>query len=288
MNRTPIPIESDTSRPSSTLLPSPIKLTAYSLLLSSLLTGCWAPAIKAPLAQVDKLQSLLVVAVESPPLEISPDPIEKRIPAYGHYRNMAMPVDLDSALYRNADGVIIAGLISPDDMQTMSLASEPGPSWNPAKAIARLAQSKLSAHAIHSVLNQDYHPLPMTDAERNAALSHWHDAIQDWYALENTTADYASLGQFDAVLEVGIANYRIFEGQVSLQVLLKLIDPVSRRVIARSRANTFEVDDAALNSLDHDSQAFKQRIAGMGQRLLNQALGDIGLASTAQAALTVQ
>ena len=56
--------------------------------------------------------------------------------------------------------------------------------------------------------------------------------------LEGRMLQALAVRSTDAVLEVGIANYRIFEGQTSLQVLLKLIDPVSRQVIARTVSKT--------------------------------------------------
>jgi len=240
--------------------------------------------VKPPLAELNKLQSILIVAMESPPLEISPDPAERRIPAYGHYRNIAMPVDLDEQLYRNPAGVIIAGRISADDDHHLSVIKQAllpttlhnESVWTPSQAIAQLAETKLSAYSIHTVLQLGYQPLPIANDKRDNSIAHWHQAIQDWYAQTPATVDYAHDSRFDAVLEIGVAHYRIFEGQTSLQVLLKLIDPHTGQVVARSRADTFEVDEAALNSLKTDSQAFKRRITEMGAQLLSRALKVIG------------
>ena len=274
---------------------SAIKKITACLLLADLLNGCWAPDIKAPVAALDKLQSILVVAVESPPLEIYPDPIEQRMPVYGHYDNMAMPVDLDTQIYRNAGGIVIVGQVSQDDEddlvvaeQSMEPPTDPDGAWTPSLAVAQLAQNRLSTAAIRTALNHNYQPLAIANAERNANLGHWHHAIQDWYALDKSTSDYAQLDAYDAVLEVGIANYRIFESQTSLQVLLKLIDPTSGRVIARSRADSFEVDDTPLNSLNTDSQAFKNQVTKLGKQLLNQALDGIGLPATTRVAFATQ
>lgn len=98
-----------------------IKLSSLCLLLACLLTGCWAADIKPTSQDPAKLQSLLLVPLESPPLEVIPDPLTQRMPAYGHYDNMAMPVALTSKRYRNAGGVIIAGLLSADDEQNHPL-----------------------------------------------------------------------------------------------------------------------------------------------------------------------
>jgi len=288
------PASNNTQRPRSSTFSAIKKLTPC-LLLTGLLNGCWAPDIKAPMAVSDKLKSILVVAVESPPLEIYPDPIKQRIPAYNHYDNMAMPVDLDTLVYRNAGGIVIAGQISQDEEvnlvvaeRSMAPSTESDGTWTPSHAIAQLAQNRLSTAVIRTVLSRDYQPLPIANAERNANLGHWHHAIQNWYALDKSTSDYSKLGAYNAVLEVGIANYRIFESQTSLQVLLKLIDPASGRVIARSRADSFEVDNTALNSLNTDSQAFKNRVTQLGKLLLKQALDDIGLPATTRVAFATQ
>lgn len=296
MNKTSLPQTQDTARKSSAPLLNAVKKTGRYLLLTGLLGGCWAPNIKAPAAKLNNLRSVLIVAVESPPLEILPDPIEKRIPAYEHYTNMAMPVDLEAKLYRNTGGVVIAGQLGPDENYDapysagpMSAPADVAHDWTPSHAVAQLAQNQLSTGPINAIVHSDDHPLPMTTEQRNPQLNHWHQAIQDWYAQENTSSDYARFGKFDAVLEIGVANYRIFAGQTSLQVLLKLIDPTTRRVIARARADDFDVDDAALNSLNTDSQAFKRRIAGLGTRLLTHALNDIGWhSSSATLAVTGQ
>jgi len=61
-----------------------------------------------------------------------------------------------------------------------------------------------------------------------------------------SSVDYRQLGQdhVDAVLEVGIETYRIFDAQTSLQVLIKLIDPNTRQVIGRVSGKTYSVEDS--------------------------------------------
>ncbi|MGY6277487.1 hypothetical protein [Methylomonas sp. MgM2] len=259
-----------------------IKKTVWIVLITGMLCSCGAPAIKASNAELDKLESVLVVAVEAPPLEIAPDPVESRIPAYGHFRNMAIAVDLEKRLYRKPSGILIAGLVDGDELRTLDASLQApspgaiGAAWTPTRALAEIAHETLSRHWIHSALSRNYRPLPLTEAERNAELSHWQFAIQDWYALEGVTADYAGLRGFDAVLEVGVAKYRIFEGQLSLAVMLKLINPNTGRLIARTRVDAFETDGRALRSLATDGEIFRQRIADLGENLLNQAFDRLG------------
>lgn len=280
MNHNAFSIGTEVSRSRSSLLIWSLRKTASCLLLASVLVGCETTNIKAPTATLSRLKSVLVVSVESPPLEVLPDPIETRIPVYEHYRNMTLPFELDTKLYQNAGGIILAGQVSSDEKLNRPLAAHSKQSWTPSQAIAQLARNQLSTLSLQSTLKNDDLLLPMPTEEHNANLHHWHQAIKSWYASNKTTADYRHIGNYDAVLEIGVDRYRIFEGQTSLQVLLKLINPNTGQVIARSRANSFEVDDAALHSLNSDSQAFKKRIKEMGEHLLSQALSDIGWHTT--------
>ncbi|WP_150047223.1 hypothetical protein [Methylomonas rhizoryzae] len=256
--------------------------SARYVLLACLLTGCRTPAVRLPEAELSKLQSVLIVALETPPLDIEPDPIEDRIPAYAHYRNMAMPLDPERHLYRNAGGIVIAGAIAPNELDTFTLvtaaeqASGPAPIWTPTVVLAEIARANLSDHWLHSRVHRDIRPLPIVKSERNAQLQHWRRAVENWYAQADTDSRYSELHGYDAVVEIGVNRYRIFAGQVSLQVMLKLINPKTGRVLARTAADSYCVDDAALHSLQTDGAAFKKLISELGERLLARAFDDLG------------
>jgi len=262
--------------------------TGAVLVLAFLLSGCWATSIKSPAAEIDKISTILVVPVESPPLEIIPDPIKARVPVYGHYRNMSIDFYLPKKLYQTSGGVTIAGFISePDDAQDLTiqneqaaplLASETGAeqAWTPTLTLAQQAMTQLAENNIKAVLSHDYYHLPMADADRNAQLNHWRDALVEWYGQDVTSANYQHYTGIDAVLELGFGNYRIFEGQTSVQVLMKLIDPKTRQVIARTRAGTFTVEDGGRIPLNRDSEPFKRLVSKMSSKLLKQGLTDIG------------
>ncbi|MDO9422945.1 MAG: hypothetical protein Q7T40_01970 [Methylobacter sp.] len=256
--------------------------------LAFLVSGCWAPAIKPPVSEINKLNTILVVPVESPPLEIIPDPLEERIPVYRHYRNMSIDFSLPKKLYSTSGGVIIAGLVSEGDddrdltiqdeqtSPTLAIAAGSEQPWTPTLVLAQQAATQLTENNIKVILNRYYYRLPMADAARNAQLAHWHDAISEWYGQNATAVDYQRYAGIDAVLELGLGNYRIFEGQTSLQVLMKLIDPHTRQVIARTRAETFTVEWAGQAALNRDSEPFKRLVSKMSSHLVTQGLNDIG------------
>lgn len=256
--------------------------------LAFLVNGCWAPAIKPPISDIGKLNTVLIVPLESPPLEISPDPIEARIPAYAHYRNMAIDFPVEQKLYKTSGDVMVAGLvIQSDDADAVSiqdkpvrpsLANGPGASqtWTPSLVLAQQALIQLTERNIKASLSDDYCYLPMDDADRNARLSHWHEATLAWYEQNAATANYQSYAGIDAVLQQGLGSYRIFAGQMSLQVLMKLIDPHTGQVIGRTRVNAYTTENVGETTLNEDSEAFKQRLAQISSRLLSQGLHEFG------------
>jgi len=252
------------------------------LVLATLLAGCWAPAIKPTSSDLHNLHSILIVPLESPPLEVLPDPLAQREPAYSHYQNMALDFPAQTLVYQTPSGITVAGKVSQEsltegDLKQSDIAGDQQPDWTPAKTAALRLRKLLADENYQGVVSEGFSRLAMADNQRGPGLQQWHDAIQTWYGLEHSATDYRPQGQFDAVLELGIGGYRIFEDQVSLQVLLKLVDPASRRVLARARDQSFTVDGAALASLIHDGQQFKQLVADMSVPLLRQALADIGL-----------
>lgn len=258
------------------------------LLLPLLLAACTAPAIKPAAWQAEGLHTLLIVPVEAPPLEVVPDLVEQRDAAYRHAQNMAMGVALKRQRYQTAGGIVVAGMVGgiPSDDADALIATLPPTAagnesgWTPTKAAAEKLRGLLALENRKAELSRHEYRLP---TQADASLPDWHSAMQSWYGQETGQTNYAAHGRYDAVIELGVGKYRIFEGQTSLQLLLKLIDPVSHRVIARTHSESFRVDDEALASLERDGAAFKQLIADMAVPLLRQSLGDVGLRLPVQA-----
>lgn len=274
-------------------------IKSYGLLLPLvlILSGCLATPIKPSINKLNEIRTVLVVPVESPPLEVIPDLIETRFPVYRQYHYQAMPfnVFLEEKIYKNPGGVLIAGLVSKDDSvpvaelhQTWasmgkSVSLEPAASlsdnWTPTFILAQEAVSQLTKDGFKTILSKHYYPLPIAGGDRNANLGNWRNAIRHWYDQNMSSVDYRQLDleHVDAVLEVGINNYRIFDAQTSLQVLIKLIDPNTRQVIGRNSAKTFSVEDSPQTLLSQEAEKFKQLMTGMGAQLIAHGFSGIGL-----------
>jgi hypothetical protein len=258
-----------------------------------LLSGCVAAPATPPTAKIGEMRRILVAAVESPPLEVLPDLIENRFPVYNQFQYQAMPshLYLDEKIYQHPGGILIAGMVSKDeampaaDMQQASPPDSSLPdSWTPTLALAQQAAAQLNGGRIKAKLNNQPSRLAMAREDRNTNLGNWHDAIEQWYSQGISSIAYrpADLEQVDALLEVGIGTYRIFNAQTSLQVLVKLVDPKTRQVLGRTRARAFSAEDSAQTLLSQDAEKFKQLVARMGTQLITQAFSDLGLPQDAQ------
>jgi hypothetical protein len=274
-----------------------IKKYGALLPLFLVLSGCLATPIKPSVNKMNEIRTVLVVPIESPPLEVIPDLIETRFPVYNQYQYQSMPysIFLEKKIYKNPGGVLIAGLVSKDDSvpvtdlhQTSasmekSASLEPATSlsenWSPTFVLAQEAVSQLNGDRVKAVLSKYYYRLPIASGERNANLGNWHDAIGQWYNQSMASVDYRQPGleHVDAVLEVGIETYRIFDVQTSLQVLIKLIDPNTGQVIGRNSAKTFSVEDSPQTLLSQEAEKFKQLMIEMGAQLVARGFSGLGL-----------
>ncbi|MGJ0484169.1 MAG: hypothetical protein ACR65R_06490 [Methylomicrobium sp.] len=253
-------------------------------LLPALMAGCQtAPTVKLPNTAVSSIKNVRIVAVEAPPLEVLPDLLETRMPNYAHEYNMALPSTAAEAVYRSPGGILIAGKVGHGDtVEIADLTKKGGTSsqtghWTPTLELASAAQAQLNAAQIGTELSPQTAPLPLAEDERNANIGHWRDEVARWYG-QDTAASFGRTQAADAVLEVGIGRYRIFEGQTSLQVLLKLIDPLSGQVLAKTSKKTLMIGDTAVPALLYpQGEGFKSLIREKGARLITEAMQDIGL-----------
>ncbi|WP_458504313.1 hypothetical protein [Methylobacter sp.] len=274
-------------------------MKSYCVLLPLLfiLSGCTATPIKPSAHKMDQIRTVLVVPVESPPLEVIPDLIETRFPVYNQFQYQSMPssVYLEKTVYKNPGGVLIAGLVSKDDIMPIAdirqtpasmkniAGLEPTASlsenWIPTFILAQEAASQLNGERIKAMLSKHYYHLPIATGDRNANLGNWRNAVEQWYEQNVSSVDYRQHGleHVDAVLEVGIQTYSIFNAQTSLQVLVKLVDPDTRQVIGRISAKTLSVEDSPESLLNNEAERFKWLVAEMGAQLVTEGLSGLGL-----------
>jgi hypothetical protein len=284
-----------------------LPLINYSFLLAFLLVlnACTAEPIKPSTSELQEIRSFLVVPVESPPLEVTPDPILTRIPVYNQYQFQNLPLSiqnlpvsllLEKKIYRNPGDVLIAGLVSADDSVAVADIHSPLDStektphlepvaslqnhWSPTLILAQEVASQLQTNRVKAVMSEHYYPLPMAKEDRNANLGNWHDAIEQWYGQNKSAVDYRQSqpkNGVDAIVEVGIGRYRIFDAQTSLMVMIKVIDPATGQVIARTAEKTYSVENSAQALLIPEADKLKLLVQKMGAELITRGLNELGL-----------
>lgn len=99
---------------------------------------------------------------------------------------MTVDYSLSKKLYRTSRNVIIAGLVSEGEQGLTIQDDQPSPSLT--IVLAQQAATQLTEKNIKVILSRYYYCLPMVDADRNAQLTHWHDAISEWYGQNVATA----------------------------------------------------------------------------------------------------
>lgn len=252
-------------------------------LLPVLLTGCQTVAtIKLPPAAAAAIKTVRIAALEAPPLEVLPDLLDNRMPNVAHDANMALPVMAEEALYLNPGGILTAGKVGYGD--SVETAGQ-GAQWTPTQELSAAIQAQLTGVGIDNRLDPQLARLPLAADKRNANVGNWRAAVENWYAQNASSTQAADA---DAVLEVGIGQYRVFEDQTSLQVMIKLIDSRSGQVLAKSAQKVRLYDASAPALLYPDGSKFKALVREHGARLASAALQDIGLVPLRLSSMTSQ
>lgn len=255
-------------------------------LLPVLLTGCQTATttLKLPSSAAATIKTVRIAALEAPPLEVLPDLLDNRMPNIAHDANMALPVMAQQALYLNPGNILIAGMVGyGDSVADADLSAQ----WTPTQDVSAAIQAQLTGARFDIQLDPQVARLPLAAGKRNANVGNWRAAVERWYAQNSAGTPVQATGA-DAVLEVAIGQYRVFEDQTTLQVLVKLIDTGSGQVLAKAaqKVRLYNVSAPAL--FYPDGAGFKALVREHGARLAAAALQDIGLTPLHLSGLTQQ
>lgn len=228
----------------------------------ALVGGCAATRAKPAAESGAAPASVLVVPMVAPPLEIWPDLIEQRQPAYRHFRHQALDFPVRRAAFRLPGGILTSGALTGDEAITT-----PGPDWSPLPALAEQAVRTLRARGIDASVADATIALPL--APDTADPARWRAAVLAWYAAP---AAVYPVGAAEKVLELGLFGWRAFDDQLSLRLLWKWVDPASGGVTGRGSAERTLVDVEARASLSTDGAAFKDATLKLGGELFDEGL----------------
>ncbi|MGR9073767.1 MAG: hypothetical protein ACU833_11955 [Gammaproteobacteria bacterium] len=263
---------------------------AVNAIVPLLMSGCLARPISLPVSELQNIGIIRVVAMEAPPLEVEPDLLEERMPVYGVYRNMALPIYAKKGFYRLPGGILIAGQLgegdtveevrfSGSDKPEGRLFSDAHGAWMPTLALSQEAVSQLNAMQFHAAADPNIVRLPLAAKQRNTHIFYWRDAIERWHEQNTPGSDALRTGDVaaDAVLYVGIGHYKIYGGQLAFKVLIKLVDREQNRVIARAEEEYRGYEAPAPALLAEGGNKLKSLIRKRGAMLIARAFQAIGL-----------
>ncbi|XSG84922.1 MAG: hypothetical protein ACPW60_14510 [Methylohalobius sp. ZOD2] len=254
-------------------------------LLFLLLSGSWlADAGAKPHHSGAKTTPVILVAVSSPPLEVQTHSLGDRQPAaHALVKDAILTADylaLEKSLYLAPGGVLTLGRIAPNESGTRfdpPLISDRGPRpyeghiWSASREVSETLAQALRNQGVEARVWDRYLPL---SPSRPTHLPDWRASVLQWYATEQSDADYrhAGIPKGTDVIEVAVGDVSVFHGQIRLTLLAKRIDPVSGEVKARASGRETASVRAEWQLFDREARAFKSAIRDLGRGLAEQTL----------------
>lgn len=116
---------------------------------------------------------------------------------------------------------------------------ESGNAWIPTVVLAQKVTARIASGGKHEVfMERALRKYPgIATRERAVFLENWMAPMRDWYNQDFSPFDYRAYRDqdVDTVLEVGLLNYSLYRDHMILQVMLRLVDPGTGRVLGRAR-----------------------------------------------------
>jgi len=252
------------------------------------LSGCLTMPQRLSDAAVAKYRNVVVVPIEAPALLARPASDEDKAalqaadlvePEGGGGSASSLLVDPHITAGVGLLASVAAGSV-PRKGESLVLKDTPPPVWMPTGMLARSAAQLLQAAGETSAsVIEGYAQLPVTDRSVNATMENWYAPVRRWYNSDVAMLDYRSRlpPGTDAVLEVGILNYAYRGGHLNLQLMVKVVDPRTQRVVARARDWKNPKGSHLDEMLENHGQALKDLIGSTANELLASTLRDVGL-----------
>jgi hypothetical protein len=156
---------------------------------------------------------------------------------------------------------------------------------SPILQFAESAKSILTSTGYNeSIVMDEFSQLPVTDRSRTWHMENWLAPIRRWYNQKESTLNYQDVvtKDTDAVFEIGLLNYEYYQYlndfRMIVQIMVKLIDPKTKKVIGRARGmeNYIKVG-SLIDALQNNAEKHKQITEEIGKKLVKQCLVDLEL-----------
>jgi hypothetical protein len=289
-----------------------VKQLVLIIILSVFASGCVSSQIIPNKSALSAIQIIRAVPIEVPPLILRPESKEDK-----EAIEAAADISLSATSARNPSGpaasltaeaatlmsvpikgfrtgssllAIVGGMAMlaqaasagkevPGETAIVQMG-QPSETWTPTvkyaeKAVRMLRQKgRRDAYVVEGYLR-----LPISDRSITWHMEDWHGPVRRLYNSDVSAIDYAPInfGSSEAILEVGVMNYEYWNARLLLQVFVRLIDPKTNQVLARSRNSSFTKTGPLLPLLENDAEGMRRLILETGDRLIDSCLNEIGL-----------
>lgn len=261
--------------------------SAILLVLSSILTmtGCVAPAFSPPRDRVAHISRLAIVAVEPPPLLVTDVgvrsagatilPTAGAVATVSPVAGLALVVIGTVAMLTEHAAADVPRL-EPADLEALLTK---GLVWSPTRALADEAAAQLRARANSGTVTTSpmYRELLVENRGKTWHMENWLKPIRAWYAEETAAADLQVKSGTDTLLEISLLNYEWHTHRFVVQVMMRVVDVPTGRVIGRTRNWAYPAVGRAAELLANDSAALKTVFVETTRPLVAAGLKDLGL-----------
>ncbi len=253
-------------------------------------SGCMSAAIKTSSETLRGIRKIAVVPMEAPPLEVPRSIAAGPLARAGAH---LLYLDPEGTIgFGTVVGVMVFGIfmlvewpLAPPESAKVAKSVdgmlESADAWKPTVVLAEEAAARIAAAGRHEVLTvRTLTKYPgIANRGRTVFLENWMAPMRDWYNRDISPVDYrAYKGQgVDAILEVGLLNYSLYGDHLILQVMLRLVDPGTGKVLGRARQTDLVRIERPDSLFDEDGKPFKELFAELGGKLVASGLITIGL-----------
>ena len=159
---------------------------------------------------------------------------------------------------------------------------QPPAGWMPSAELAKTAAAALRQSGDRQVRVIDgYVKVPIQDQSITWHMENWLKPLRRFYGTDVSKIDYAAIasGQVDAVLEVAAMLDEHTELVSHAVVFVRLIDPRSKRVLARALNTSMSASGALSPLLSNDGEGLRRLVQDSNDQLLAKCLAQIRLTS---------
>ena len=151
--------------------------------------------------------------------------------------------------------------------------------WSPTRELAEEATAQLRSTTSGRMVTASpmYRMLPIENRDRTWHMENWLRPIRSWYAEEMAGTDLQVETGSDTLLELSLLNYEWHTPRLVVQVMMRLVDVRTGRVIGRTRDWAYPEVGRAAELLANDSAVLTTVFVNTTRPLVAEGLKELGL-----------